>query len=129
MFMVVIQVKSKFKKPYITTKKLNTMIHFYEYQENEGPEAGVKRKERLYSCWAFVPRWKMTELQEAIANGTEHDVKIFIRETYGQYIPDETHYVEIESPYIKQDLNIKLVQPDVENEKFLMLTAGVVANG
>ena len=66
----------------------------------------------------------MTELQQAIANGTEHDVKIFIRETHGQYIPNEKHYVEIDSPYIHQDLNIKLVQPDVENEQFLMLTAG-----
>lgn len=121
--------KTKFKKPFITTKKLNTKVHFYEYQENEGPEAGEKRKKLLYSCWAYVPRWKMTELQEAIANGTEHDVKIFIRETHGQYIPKETHYVEVESPYINQDLNIKLVQPDVENEQFLMVTAGVVTNG
>ena len=31
----------------------------------------------------------MTELQQAIANGTEHDVKIFIRETHGQYVPNE----------------------------------------
>ena len=49
----------------------------------------------------------MTELQQAIANGTEHDVKIFIRETHGQYIPNEKHYVAIDSPYIHQDLNIK----------------------
>ncbi|GGG87726.1 MULTISPECIES: head-tail adaptor protein [Staphylococcus] len=121
--------KSKFKKPYITTKKLNTRVHFYTYQENTGPEAGIKRKDKLYSCWAYVPQWKMTELQQAISNGTEHDVKIFMRETHGQYIPNEKHYVEIESPYVHQDLNIKLVQPDVENEQFLMLTAGVVSNG
>ena len=46
-----------------------------------------------------------------------------------RYIPNEKHYVAIDSPYIHQDLNIKLVQPDVENEQFLMLTAGVVSNG
>lgn len=117
--------QTKFKKPFITTRKLNTRVHFYEYQENEGPEAGERRKAVLYSCWAYISNWKMTELQNAIANGTEHDVKIFIRETHGQYIPSEKHYVAIDSPYVNQDLNIKIVQPDVENERFLMLTAGV----
>lgn len=121
----VIEMRTKFKKPFITTKKLNTWVQFYEYIDNEGPEAGQKRKQRLYECWAYVPRWKMTELQQAIDSGTEHDVKIFIRETHGEYIPKDTHYVSIDSPYIQQDLNIKIVQPDVENEQFLMLQAGV----
>ncbi|MFB3218523.1 phage head-tail adapter protein [Staphylococcus pseudintermedius] len=116
--------KSKFKKPFITTKKLNTWVRFYEYVENDGPEAGEKRKQLLYECWAYVPRWKMAELQQAIETGTEHDVKVFIRETHGQYIPKDTHYISIQSPYVSTDLNIKLVQPDVENEQFLMLQAG-----
>ncbi|MEB7433341.1 phage head-tail adapter protein [Staphylococcus pasteuri] len=120
--------KTPFKKPFITTKKLNTKVHFYEYQANKGPEAGVKRKKILYSCWAYVPQWKMTELQNAIANGTEHDVKIFIRETHGQYVPSERHYINVESSYITQDLNIKLVQPDVENEDFLMILGGVTTS-
>ncbi|OHR51742.1 head-tail adaptor protein [Staphylococcus sp. HMSC056D08] len=120
--------RTQFKKSFITTKKLNTKVHFYRYVENEGPEAGQKRQEKLYSCWAYVPQWKMIELQDAIANGTEHDVKIFIRDTRGQYIPhEETDYVEVESSYITNDLNIKLVQPDVENESFLMILAGSVA--
>ena len=109
--------KSNFKS-LLLLLKIKYSCPFYSYQENEGPEAGVKRKVKLYSCWAYVPQWKMTELQQAISNGTEHDVKIFIRETHGQYVPNEKHYVEIESPYIHQDLNIKLVQPDVENEQF-----------
>ena len=79
--------KSKFKN-HLLQQKVKYACSFYEYQENEGPEAGVKRKRVLYHCWAYVPQWKMTELQ-AIANGTEHDVKIFIRETHGQYIPNE----------------------------------------
>ncbi|WP_281197380.1 phage head-tail adapter protein [Staphylococcus felis] len=116
--------KTSFKKPFITTKKLNTWVKFWEYVENDGPEAGERRKQILYECWAYVPRWKMTELQQAIDSGTEHDVKVFIRETRNQYIPKETHYISIDSPYIDDDLNIKVVQPDVNNEKFLMLQAG-----
>ncbi|REH88579.1 phage head-tail adapter protein [Staphylococcus felis] len=116
--------KTSFKKPFITTQKLNTWVQFWEYVENDGPEAGERRKQILYECWAHVPRWKMTELQQAIDSGTEHDVKVFIRETRGQYIPKETHYISIDSPYIDDDLNIKVVQPDVNNEKFLMLQAG-----
>ena len=42
----------------------------------------------------------------------------------GNIYQTKKHYVAIDSPYIHQDLNIKLVQPDVENEQFLMLTAG-----
>lgn len=128
MWLEAITLKTPFKKPFITTKKLNTKVVFYEYVARTGPEAGTKRKKELYTCWAYVPQWKMTELQNAIANGTEHDVKIFIRETHGQYIPSEKHYVSIDSPYITKDLNIKLVQPDVENERFLMLLAGVVSS-
>ncbi len=36
--------KKVFKKPRITTKRLNTRVHFYKYTENNGPEAGRKRR-------------------------------------------------------------------------------------
>ncbi len=36
--------KKVFKKPRITTKRLNTRVHFYKYTENNGPEAGEKEK-------------------------------------------------------------------------------------
>lgn len=36
--------KKVFKKPRITTKRLNTRVHFYKYTENNGPEAGEKKK-------------------------------------------------------------------------------------
>ncbi len=46
--------KKVFKKPRITTKRLNTRVHFYKYTENNGPEAGEKEKKLLYSCWASI---------------------------------------------------------------------------
>ncbi|WP_244942694.1 phage head-tail adapter protein [Staphylococcus chromogenes] len=103
--------RTKFKKPFITTKKLNTWVQFYEYIDNEGPELAKKENKDSMSVGAYVPRWKMTELQQAIDSGTEHDVKIFIRETHGEYIPKDTHYVSIDSPYIQQDLISKLFNP------------------
>ncbi len=36
--------KKVFKKPRITTKRLNTRVHFYKYTENNGPEAGEKEE-------------------------------------------------------------------------------------
>ena len=49
--------ESKFKN-HLLQQKVKYACSFYEYQENEGPEAGVKRKRVLYHCWAYVPQWK-----------------------------------------------------------------------
>lgn len=63
--------KKVFKKPRITTKRLNTRVHFYKYTENNGPEAGEKEEKLLYSCWASIDGVWLRELEQAISNGTK----------------------------------------------------------
>ncbi len=71
--------KKVFKKPRITTKRLNTRVHFYKYTENNGPEAGEKEEKLLYSCWASIDGVWLRELEQAISNGTQNDINcIFV---------------------------------------------------
>ncbi|HDI7369993.1 TPA: head-tail adaptor protein [Staphylococcus aureus] len=119
--------KKVFKKPRITTKRLNTRVHFYKYTENNGPEAGEKEEKEeklLYSCWASIDGVWLRELEQAISNGTQNDIKLYIRDPQGDYLPSEEHYLEIESRYFKNRLNIKQVSPDLDNKDFIMIRGG-----
>ena len=42
----------------------------------------------------------------------------------GDYLPSEEHYLEIESRYFKNRLNIKQVSPDLDNKDFIMIRGG-----
>lgn len=116
--------KKVFKKPRITTKRLNTRVHFYKYTENNGPEAGEKEEKLLYSCWASIDGVWLRELEQSISNGTQNDIKLYIRDPQGDYLPSEEHYLEIESRYFKNRLNIKQVSPDLDNKDFIMIRGG-----
>ncbi|HDP1821837.1 TPA: head-tail adaptor protein [Staphylococcus aureus] len=116
--------KKVFKKPRITTKRLNTRVHFYKYTENNGPEAGEKEEKLLYICWASIDGVWLRELEQAISNGTQNDIKLYIRDPQGDYLPSEEHYLEIESRYFKNRLNIKQVSPDLDNKDFIMIRGG-----
>ncbi|MDJ1111432.1 head-tail adaptor protein [Macrococcus sp. S115] len=116
--------KTQFKKSRITTRRLNTRVHFYKYVEYDGPEAGEQQEKLLYSCWASVDGVWLKELEQAISNGTHNDIKLFIRDTHGEYIPNEKHYIKIDSEYFKESLNIKQVSPDLDNKDFIMIRAG-----
>ncbi len=77
------------KKPRITTKRLNTRVHFYKYTENNGPEAGEKEEKLLYSCGASIDGVWLRELEQAISNGTQNDIKLYIRDPQGDYLPSD----------------------------------------
>ncbi|HDP6031881.1 TPA: head-tail adaptor protein [Staphylococcus aureus] len=116
--------KKVFKKPKITTRRLKTRVYFYEYVENADPEAGEKEGKLLYSCWASVDGVWLRELEQAISNGTQNDIRIYIRDPRGDYLPNEEHYLEIESKYFRSRLNIKQISPDLDNKDFIMIRGG-----
>ncbi|HCY7018079.1 TPA: phage head-tail adapter protein [Staphylococcus aureus] len=116
--------RKPFKKPKITTRRLKTRVHFYKYIENDGPEAGESEEKLLYSCWSSIDGVWLRELEQAISNGTQNDIKLYIRDPQGDYLPSEEHYLEIESRYFKNRLNIKQVSPDLDNKDFIMIRGG-----
>ncbi len=45
-----------------------------------------KLKEKLlYSCWASIDGVWLRELEQAISNGTQNDIKLYIRDPQGNY--------------------------------------------
>ncbi len=51
-------------------------------------------------------------------------IKLYIRDPQGDYLHSEEHYLEIESRYFKNRLNIKQVSPDLDNKDFIMIRGG-----
>ena len=46
-----------------------------------------KKKKLLYSCWASIDGVWLRELEQAISNGTQNDIKLYIRDPQGDYLP------------------------------------------
>lgn len=116
----------KYKPPRLHTGELRTMVIFYEYQENEGPLPGESEKQVLFRAWSKVDRVWLKDLELAKSNGTLSDVTITIRDPQSEYRPNNLHYIEIDDDdYQGVRYNIKSVQPNLQDKRFIDIVAGV----
>lgn len=112
------------QKPF---EKLNTRVSFYEFRANDGPEPGESEKYTLYSCWALVEKVWMRDLEQAKASGTLEDLTITIRDPMYDFTPTNKMYIGIDDRrYHGTRYNIKTVQPDMEDKRFMRVIAGAV---
>lgn len=108
-------------------RDLDTEVTFYQYRAADGPEAGEVEEKQMFQCMAEVDTVWLRDLEQAIANGTESNLKIFMRDTLGEYFPKEnTDYVSINYYMFKDKrFNVLNVQPDPRDSRFIMITAGI----
>jgi len=119
----------EYKRPRITSGDLKTPVHFYEYAPNPGPEPGEQKTKTLYECFGRIDEVWSRDVEQAKANDSLSDLTITIRDTHGEYIPDNKHYVEVDySVYKGRHYNIKDVQPDAQNRDFIKVIAEVVSD-
>ncbi|AUJ23119.1 phage head-tail adapter protein [Virgibacillus dokdonensis] len=117
----------KYKSPRVNAGDLRTPVTFYEYKPNPGPEPGEQEKQVLYDCMAKVDEVWLKDLELAKSNGTLSDVTLTIRDPLQDYIPSDEHYVSIDAPeYRDKRYNIKHVQPDLQNKKFITVVGRLV---
>ncbi|MGE6379956.1 phage head completion protein [Peribacillus muralis] len=117
----------KYKPPRKKTGDLRTPVIFYEYAANDGPEPGESEKRVLYRAWANVDNVWLKDLEIAKANGTLSDITIKIRDPQADYIPNNKHYLSIDAPeYRDKRFNVKHVQPDLQNSKFITIVARLI---
>lgn len=117
----------KYKPPRVSTGDLRTPVIFYEYTPNDGPEPGEMEKRVLYKCWAKVDHVWLKDLELAKSNGTLSDLTITIRDPNADYVPTNKHYLSIDALEYKDNrYNVKHVQPDLQNKKFITIVAGLV---
>lgn len=108
--------------------ELNTRVTFFEFVPNAGPEPGEAEANLLYSCWASVDKVWMKDMEQAKTNGTLEDLTVIIRDPRGDYIPSNKHYLGIDDGrFFGNRYNIKTVQPDMRDKRFMTVIAGLVS--
>ncbi|MGX2946096.1 phage head-tail adapter protein [Enterococcus alishanensis] len=107
------------------TGKLNTIIHFWEYQDHEGPEPGEEEKEILFKTRAEIYDPSMKDLEILNGKGTKKAVTVVIRDPRGKYMPSNKHYVEILDYRMKDRWNIIDVRNDIAESQFITILLGV----
>jgi len=106
--------------------ELHTRITFYEFAPNDGPDPGESEKKVLYECWGKIEEVWLKDLEQAKQNGTLSDLTITIRDPQDTYIPSNKHYLSINARQYKDNrYNIKHVQPDLQNRRFITIVAGL----
>ncbi|WP_112181382.1 head-tail adaptor protein [Paraliobacillus zengyii] len=117
----------KYKPPRVHSGELRTPITFFEYTPNPGPEPGEKEETTLYECMAKIDEVWMKDVELAKSNGTLSDITIVIRDPLQDYIPTDKHYILIDHPQYKDNrYNVKQVQPDPQNNRFINVIARLV---
>ncbi|WP_182200094.1 phage head-tail adapter protein [Paraliobacillus salinarum] len=119
--------KFEYKPPRLHSGQLRTPTTFYEYAPNPGPEPGEQEKKPLYECMAKIDEVWLKDVERAKSNGTLSDITIVIRDPLQDFIPTDKHYIAIDHPqYIGKRYNVKHVQPDPQNSRFINVIAELV---
>lgn len=116
----------KYKSPRVSNGDLRTPILFFEYKAKEGPMPGETEARTLFRAWAKIDQVWMRDLELAKSNGTLSDVTITIRDPQSEYIPNNKHFLEIDAlEYRGKRYNIKKVQPNMQDRRFIDIIAGL----
>lgn len=110
----------------INSGELRVPATFYVYRPLEGTQPGEEVKHILFKCFVRVDEIYKSQLEQAKANETLHDVTVTMRDPLETYIPDEKHRFELDMRgYKGKHFNIKRVQPDSKNFGYLTIIASV----
>lgn len=112
-------------KPRVNRGDLRTWVEFYSYRpKKDSPYPDEYEYAMLYGCWAKVDKVWLKDLEQAKASGTVSDVTLTIRDPMQEFIPDNKHYIKIET-FEYKDLvyNITSSQPDLQYRDFITIVA------
>lgn len=119
--------RPQYERPRVENGDLRTPVKFYSYKPNDGPEPGEVENRLEYMTFAKVDEVWTRDIQQAKSNNTLSDITITIRDTQGEYVPSNKHYLEVDLPeYKDKRYNIKHSQPDPQNRDFIKVIAGMV---
>src|SRR5699024_10793219 len=112
-------------KPRVNTGELRTPVTFYEYRPvKDSPYPDEKEYATVFECWAKVDRVWLKELEQAKSNGTISDVTLTIRDPMKEFIPDNKHFIKIDSfDYEHLVYNLTSSYPLFEIRAFITIVA------
>lgn len=115
----------KYKPPEISTSDLKTPVTFFEYQPVNGPEPNEEEKTILHKCYALVYNPSMKDREILKTNETKQGLTIKIRDTKGEYLANNNHFVEIgDYRYPNKIWNVIDVSYGFEDNRFLKIVLG-----
>lgn len=118
--------KFQYKPPKVQSGDLRTPVTFFEYAPSNGPDPGEEEKVILHECYAEVYNPSMKDLEVLSGTGTKQAVTINIRDTKGEYLIDNKHYVEIQDyRFENKRFNIYDVRHDIQANGFITVLLGV----
>ncbi|MBZ5203201.1 phage head closure protein [Planomicrobium chinense] len=107
--------------------QLNTRIQIIGMKASEGPEVGEEIEQVVHECWARIDTVRFRDMEQAKANNTLSDINFTIRDTRRGFIPTNKHSINVLDPMYENRLyNIKSVQPNMTDKRFVTLIAGLV---
>ena len=116
--------KLPYKKPKVRSGDLKTVVTFYKIKRDSF-EPNDSTEEQLFECFAQVYGPSQKDLTILTTNDAKEGVTIKIRNTKGEFIPDNTMVVTIDDyRYLGKIWNVKDVRPDFETDKFDIIVLG-----
>lgn len=122
---------NNYKKPTTSTGDLKTLVDFF-YTVPSGPEPTDSQGETLFTCLAQVYGSSMKDNSILETHGMKAGVTLKIRDTRGEFDPDNSMSVMIyDRRYLKDNgipiiWNVVDVRPDFENDDYVVVVLGVV---
>lgn len=118
----------KYKPQKVRIGDLRIPVSFFEYGMVSSPEPSQEKKLLLYECFAEIYSPSMKDLEKLKHSETKQAITINIRDSRGEYIPTNKHFVEI-NDYRYKDVvwNVIDVVHDMTNNAFIKIILGVIS--
>ena len=118
------KIKMDVKRKKVGAKDLNVPVTFYKFKADEGFLPNSEEEEVLHECLANVYSSSVKDLSrlEDLGYGTKRSISMNIRDSLGEYIPDNKHHVKIHDyRYEKVDWEVIAVDFDLEDNNMIKI--------
>ncbi|CQR24581.1 hypothetical protein BN1356_00925 [Streptococcus varani] len=113
-----------------TNGDLRTPVVFYSATVKEGLDGRDTYYKEVFKSFASVYHPSMKDLEISGSKGTKASFTIKIRDPLSSYIPDNSHYVEIQDLRLRgKKWSIVDIRPSFDNRQFLTISLGGDASG
>lgn len=101
--------------------KLTHRVHFYNKVEaNEFMPSTHVEEVEVFSCYARVDNVFLKDLEQAKANGSINDLTVIIRDTQGEFMPQDNMVFTIDGKtFSSKKYEVKSVQPFYQDGRFI----------
>lgn len=101
--------------------KLNHRVHFFGKHEADAFMPSTQSSQvELFSCYASVDNVFLKDIELAKSNNSLNDVTVIIRDTQGEFIPDNEMRFKIEGKnFGLKEYEVKSVQPFFKDGRYI----------